>query len=84
MLSCKNITQQASDYLDSKLSFGQRIHFKIHLFMCVHCRRYVHQLQVTIGALTGFKPEPPPEANIEEVLKILRQHGTTKADGNKQ
>lgn len=55
MLSCKEVTEKADDYLENDLSLGSRIGFKLHLFMCVNCRRYISQIQLTINTLRKMK-----------------------------
>ncbi len=47
MLNCKQITQSADKYLEHDLSLMQRLGYKMHLMMCVHCRRYLAQYQTT-------------------------------------
>jgi hypothetical protein len=41
MLSCREVTERASDYLDRALPLRQRLAVRLHLFMCQHCRRYL-------------------------------------------
>ncbi|MGD8558967.1 MAG: zf-HC2 domain-containing protein [Gammaproteobacteria bacterium] len=65
MLSCKEITENANSYLDRELPFFTRMKVKLHLKMCVHCRRYVDQLQMTIEALKSMKPD---DAVSDEVV----------------
>ncbi|MGD8884714.1 MAG: zf-HC2 domain-containing protein [Gammaproteobacteria bacterium] len=65
MLSCKEITENANSYLDKELPFFTRMKVKLHLKMCVHCRRYVDQLQMTIEALKSMKPD---DAVSDEVV----------------
>jgi hypothetical protein len=54
MINCRQITEQASEYLDKDHSFFKRVSFKMHLMLCNHCQRYIHQLQTTIKAAKGL------------------------------
>lgn len=76
MPSCKDITEHASDYLEHHLSLRQRLGYRLHLFMCVNCRRYLDQLQLTIRTI-GKTPQasPPPVApqQVQEIVERLRQ-----------
>ncbi len=45
MPNCREVTQLASESLDRKLSFGERIGMRFHLMMCKLCTRYVWQLK---------------------------------------
>ena len=47
MLSCKDITRLATDYEERKLGLWQRIQMHLHLFICVHCRHFIHQFRLT-------------------------------------
>ncbi|WP_210395408.1 zf-HC2 domain-containing protein [Motiliproteus sediminis] len=42
MLSCKQITEKSSAYVDGELSLGQRLQYRLHLMMCHHCRTFIN------------------------------------------
>ena len=44
MLSCKEVTTQASDYLDGDLPLLRRLSFRLHLARCGFCRQFVSDL----------------------------------------
>ncbi len=75
MLSCREITEQASAYLDRDLPLSGRLQFRLHLFMCRHCRRFMDQLSTTIK-LTPMIEEPPtdPEVEKDQVKRLLAAH----------
>ncbi|WP_455211009.1 zf-HC2 domain-containing protein [Kaarinaea lacus] len=68
MLSCKDITEQANSYLEKELSFSKRLSVRVHLFMCVHCRRYIEQLHITIQTLGRMKKEEPVDPEYSNHL----------------
>ncbi|MDH5324981.1 MAG: zf-HC2 domain-containing protein [Gammaproteobacteria bacterium] len=75
MLSCKDITHKADEFLDMKLPWRTRVAFKIHLFMCVNCRRYISQIQLTIKTLAGMsKPAEPDESFISNLTQMYRDN----------
>jgi len=39
MISCKEATRLASLQLERQLSFGERLQYRLHLAMCIGCRR---------------------------------------------
>jgi hypothetical protein len=42
--------------------------------MCVHCRRFVRQLRVTVRALAKLRDaEPVPPAEQDELLELFRR-----------
>ncbi len=56
---CEKIVEQASDYLDKNMSFSKRMKMRLHLLMCVHCRNFVRQFELTIGAIQGMGNNSP-------------------------
>ena len=77
MPSCKDITEHSSDYLDRNLSFMERLSFKMHVFMCVNCKRYVSQLKLTIatiGKTQNAIPQPVDEQHVQEIVENLQQN----------
>ena len=69
MLSCKHLVEQASDYIDDEMSMRKRVQVKLHLFMCVSCRRYLKQLKLTIAMLRRKNKHQAPEAMCHYLLK---------------
>ena len=73
MPSCKDITKHSSDYLDRQLPWWKRVGFWMHLMMCVHCRRYLEQLKLTITTLGQTKEAVPPDVSAQQVQAIVDQ-----------
>jgi hypothetical protein len=81
MLSCKDITEKANDYLDKDLPFPARVKVRMHLFMCVHCRRYVEQLKMTVQTIARMTPadqEPINNSFKEELVARFKQESQEK------
>ena len=72
MPSCKDITEHASDYLDHKLPWWKRPGYWLHMLMCVHCRRYLEQLKLTISAIGKSPGASPPNVSTEQVRDIVK------------
>lgn len=72
MLRCNQIAQQASDYIDQQHSWRQRLAFRLHLFICRNCRRYISQLRNTVGSLKLLKARVQP-ALSEQQQKLAEQ-----------
>ena len=51
MLSCKDLVERSSDYLDGQLRLRERLGVRAHLAMCVHCRRFIRQLKLSQAVL---------------------------------
>ncbi len=47
MLKCRDLEQLSSDYIDNILPLHKRLSIKLHILLCVHCRRYLHYFKLT-------------------------------------
>lgn len=78
MLTCKEITELVTDYLEGRLSFMERLKFLWHLSMCGPCRAYVKQVKMTVEVL-GKMETPPPSPDMErELLRQFSAWSSTK------
>lgn len=66
-MSCRQLAELITEYLEGKLGFGERVRFQLHLGMCKHCRAYLSQLKKTSSALEAL-PVEPPSAEVEAEL----------------
>jgi hypothetical protein len=73
MPSCKEITEKSSDYLERNLPWWKRPGYWMHLAMCVHCRRYIDQLKLTIATLSKSPEATPPSVSAEHVQEIVKK-----------
>lgn len=73
MLKYRDIHDRASDYLEKRLSWRARIQFRLHLFICVHCRNFIRQMRTTVTALAGLKKSPDSGTIDNQVTLLLRQ-----------
>jgi anti-sigma factor RsiW len=71
-LSCQELVEVVTDYLDGVLPPAERTRFDAHIADCDGCRAYLEQIRTTI-ALTGtLAPEqlaPQAEAALLEVFR---------------
>ena len=75
MMSCKEVTDQVTDYLDGRVPHGKKIGVWLHLAMCVRCRTYVQQMRQVIvltGELGGQVAAEAPPAMRESLLEVFR------------
>ena len=71
MLSCKEITEQSSEYIDKNMSFYQRMQYKLHLAMCHNCRRFMDQFKITVNTVEKMEPEKLSDEAIEKQVRAL-------------
>ncbi len=72
MLSCREVTERASDAVDGTLPLFARLELRLHLMICEGCRTYIEQMR---GLKTMLRQRPPlrPTAGAEAaVLAALR------------
>jgi anti-sigma factor RsiW len=71
-LTCKELTELITDYLEERLSPVDRLRFEQHLSVCDACVTYLEQMRATIKAL-GSKPGVEiPSAIESELLNTFR------------
>lgn len=73
MLTCKQLVEHSSDYLDAQLPLRGRLSVRLHLAMCVHCRRFIRQMKVSQALLRQL-----PEDAIPDLDALV--HKLAKAD----
>lgn len=67
MLTCQELTEVLTDYLDGRMGLAERLSFHLHVGMCRGCRAYLRQMKVTARVL-GRLPEPKPPPGVREEL----------------
>jgi predicted anti-sigma-YlaC factor YlaD len=72
MLTCKELTELVTDYLEGRQSFLDRLRFELHLGMCRHCRAYLRQMRVTIDTLGRLPEESIPPDVSQQLLARFR------------
>ncbi len=53
MLTCQEVTAKASLMVDGELGFRERIAVRMHLMMCVNCRRFARQFQALVSSMAS-------------------------------
>ena len=79
MLSCKELTELVTDYLEENLPWRERLRIQVHLWMCKHCGRYVDQMRTVIGLLRRLPTEPIPPKLVDTLLPQFRETLDKKA-----
>jgi anti-sigma factor RsiW len=71
-LSCQELVELVTDYLEGALSAGDRARFEAHIEACDGCTRYLAQIRVTIeltGRLAPEQLDPAAEAALLEAFR---------------
>jgi|GEM_PF-623187 len=73
MVQCKDIAEEASNYIEGDLPFRQRIGLFIHLIICKCCRNYLRQIRNTITTISIIRPEEKNVQNTHELAKHVHE-----------
>jgi anti-sigma factor RsiW len=66
-VTCAELVEIITDYLEGGMPFWERRRFELHLAICPACRRYIQQMKQTVEALGELPSEPIP-ADVERAL----------------
>jgi predicted anti-sigma-YlaC factor YlaD len=66
-LTCRELVDLVTDYLEGALPPRDRLDFERHLVWCSFCRDYLDQMRTTIE-LTGRPDDAEPPAPLREQL----------------
>jgi anti-sigma factor RsiW len=79
-LSCQELVELVTDYLEGSLSDQDRARFDDHLAMCTGCRNYLAQMRITIAALGRLSEASISAQARDDLLGAFRNW--KKADSN--
>lgn len=72
MLSCREMSELVTDYVEGRLPWALRMQFLLHLALCRHCQRYLRQLKRCRDTLGRMPDEPIPEPVMDDLLHRFR------------
>jgi len=75
MLSCKDTTVMVSQSLDRTLTLRERFGVKLHLMICVACRRMLKQLQLLSTVAQHYSALEDEEPSREQ-QHLSKEAGT--------
>jgi anti-sigma factor RsiW len=71
-MTCRELVQVVTDYLEGTLPEPERIRLEAHLAECSYCHEYVAQMRETIEALGQLPPELIDPRKQAELLEAFR------------
>lgn len=75
-LSCKEIRELSSDYIERSLPESLMDKVRRHLSFCPPCSNFIDSLSRTVNLLRGLpKEEVPPEAREHLKQRLARESG---------
>lgn len=71
MLTCAEVTELVTSYLEGEMAWRRRVAFRLHLGWCRHCRAYLRQMRSTVRVLGRVPDEPIPTEVRDELARRL-------------
>lgn len=71
-LTCKELVELVTDYLENALSESDRTRFDAHLSDCPFCHIYLDQMRQTIRAAGQLHEEAIPPEALSDLLARFR------------
>jgi anti-sigma factor RsiW len=74
-LTCQDLVELVTDYLEGALPPGARARFEEHLAACDGCDAYLEQMRVTVTLVGRLRPEqldPHAEAALLDAFRDWR------------
>ena len=70
MLTCREVTELVTDYVEGRLRLRDRLAMAMHVGMCPRCRLYVRQVRAVVAAMPAVPVPPAPD----DVVASLSAH----------
>jgi predicted anti-sigma-YlaC factor YlaD len=76
-LTCQELVELITDYLEDMLPEAERVRFEEHLALCAGCRNYLDQMNRTVDVLGRLTGDDLAPAARDELLELFRawKHG---------
>jgi anti-sigma factor RsiW len=72
-ISCQEVVEVVTDYLEGKLSPDEVAEFEAHLDLCDGCRWYLDQMRITISTVGRIEESDVPPEMRDTLLAAFRQ-----------
>jgi anti-sigma factor RsiW len=78
-MSCKELVELVTDYLEGALPADDAARFEGHLALCPPCVEYVAQIERTVAAVGATWGDVEGTPQVAELLHVFRdyKHGPT-------
>jgi anti-sigma factor RsiW len=71
-LSCKELVELVTEYLENSLPLGEKAQFEAHLAVCPGCRTYLEQLRQTVRAVGHLTEDSLDPTTRDKLLALFR------------
>ena len=78
-LTCRELVELVTDYLEDGLSTADRVRFEAHIAVCDHCATYLHQMRETIELLGTLPADALSQEAEDDLRAAFRDWKATQA-----
>ncbi|HZY02729.1 MAG TPA: zf-HC2 domain-containing protein [Anaeromyxobacteraceae bacterium] len=71
-LTCRELVELVTDYLEVRLPADDRLRFELHLTYCVPCRTYLKQMRQVLASAGQLTEDSIAPAARDELLRAFR------------
>ena len=71
-MTCRDLVDLITDYLEGALTASERQRFEMHLNQCSPCRNYLEQMRGTIRAVGRLSEESLSPTARDQFLRVFR------------
>lgn len=71
-LSCQELVELVTDYVEGTLTPSERARFEAHLGICTGCRHFLDQMQRTIHLVGRLTEDDIPADARDHLLRVFR------------
>ncbi len=71
-LSCKELVELVTEYLENSLPLGPKAQFEAHLAVCPGCRIYLEQMRQTVHTVGHLTEESLDPTTRDKLLALFR------------
>ncbi len=71
-MSCKELVELVTEYLEDALPPEERARFEEHLAICPGCVTYVEQIRATVSTVGTLREEEIPPQTRDDLLAAFR------------
>lgn len=72
MFQCKDVAEEASNYLNKDLPLHKRVGLFLHLVVCSCCRNYLQQIRQTVQTVSTIHPKEQDNTDLSALAKKLQ------------
>jgi anti-sigma factor RsiW len=73
-MSCKQLVELVTDYLEGALPLDDAAHFEAHLALCPPCVEYVAQIERTVSVVGASWRDVERDPAVAELLELFRDY----------